>query len=88
MISKNNIVNVIINENDKKLEKARLQIDAEIKKQYAKSSLEPISIDLNWMGSEVLVKRLSKEYEISGGWKTEISTGSSYDGGWCNLILS
>lgn len=72
------------------MKKARDQIDAEIKKQYGKSYMDKISIDLLWLNSVPLVKQPKQEYEdpAFGGWIVEISSGSEYDGSWCNLILS
>ena len=90
MIHKKDVVKIIANESATNLQKARDQVDAEIKKQYGKSSVDKISIDLLWLNSLALVKQLKQEYEdpAFGGWTVEISSGSSYDDGWCNLILS
>ena len=90
MIHKRDVVKTIANLNSQNLQKARDQIDAEIKKQYGKSSIDKISIDLLWLNSDVLVKQLKQEYEDpnSGGWTVEINSGSSYGDSWCGLILS
>lgn len=90
MIHKKDVVKIIANESATNLQKARDQVDAEIKKQYGKSSVDKISIDLLWLNSLALVKQLKQEYEdpALGGWTVEIRSGSEYDGSWCNLILS
>ena len=94
MIRKSNVITTSSsNKNEINLQKARDQIDGEIRKQYNKCCFDEIVIDLRWLNSDQLADQLKQEYQDPnyGEWKVRIDSGlsrSEDDIGWCNLILS